>query len=315
MDLRYALSLSLFIPCLGQAQTQNALDFDGLNDEVTVANASGLIANGTGFSLTCWVYPTQSTNWPNMDAYAGFRDNGVCDFYLLQTYGTTLEARFRNSNGGIFTMDSVGLMVLNEWQFLALTYDGSALNMYRNGVLCGTLAATGTITSTTGMFRIGNMPIPGSTEIFLDGKVDETALWKRGLTQAEILCIMNYGALPADTDLKLYYKMDQGTAGGANAGLATLIDASGHINGAVTGFTLNGPASNYVDGCPIAGTAAATGRSAANCSQTRFRTSPKLFAYSPLRRIIRRPRGGTCSNQRLRKSCGVSFINCTLPSR
>jgi hypothetical protein len=258
MQLRYVLSLSLILPLMGQAQTQNALDLDGLNDEVTVANASALIANGTGYSLTCWVYPTQSTNWPNMDAYAGFRDNAVCDFYLLQTYGTTLEGRFRNSSNGIYTLASTGSMVLNVWQFVALTYDGSMLRMYHNGTAVDSVVANGIITTNSGMFRIGNMPIPGSTQIFMDGQVDETTLWKRGLTAAEIQCIMNYGALPSDPDLKLYYKMDQGTAGGANAGLTTLIDASGHLNGAVTGFTLNGVTSNYVDGCPIAGTAAAT---------------------------------------------------------
>lgn len=258
MELRYALSFSFLLPLLASAQTQNALDLDGVNDEVTVANASALIANGTGFSLTSWLYPTQSTNWPNMDAVAGFRDNASCDFYLLQTYGTTLEGRFRNSSNAIFTIDSTGLLVLNEWQFLALTYDGSMMRMYRNGVPVDSVAATGTITSTTGMFRIGNMPIPGSTQIFLDGKVDETALWKRGLSQAEIMCIMNYGALPTDADLKLYYKMDQGTAGGTNTGLNSLTDASGHINATNVGFALNGAASNYVDGSPIAGTATAS---------------------------------------------------------
>ena len=113
MESRYALSLSFLLPLLASAQTQNALDFDGVNDEVTVANASALIANGTGFSLTSWVYPTQSTNWPNMDAYAGFRDNTGCDFYLLQTYGTTVEGRFRSSSNVVYTLDSVGLMVLN----------------------------------------------------------------------------------------------------------------------------------------------------------------------------------------------------------
>ncbi len=85
MELRYALSFSFLLPLLASAQTQNALDLDGVNDEVTVANASALIANGTGFSLTSWLYPTQSTNCPNMDSVPGFRDNASCYFYLLQT--------------------------------------------------------------------------------------------------------------------------------------------------------------------------------------------------------------------------------------
>jgi hypothetical protein len=258
MNPRYAFALAFAAPLALHAQTQNALDLDGVDDEVTVANASTLVANATGITLTCWVYPAHSSSWPDMDAFAGFRDNATFDFYLLQTYGTTLEGRFRNSTSGIFTIDSTALLSLNTWHFIALTYDGSQLVMYHNAVPVASAPASGSITSTTGMFRIGNMPIPGSTQIYLDGKVDETTLWKRSLTQAELQCLMNYGADPADADLQLYFKMDQGTAGGTNTGLTTLVNAAGTPNGTLTGFALNGNASNYETGCPIAGTSTAT---------------------------------------------------------
>ncbi len=250
--LTTAYSLSAF------AQTQNALDFDGVDDEVTLANASALIANETSFSITCWVYPTQTANWPNMEAFAGFRDNLECDFYLLQTYGTTLEGRFRSNANVVFTVDSLNALTLNAWQFVALTYDGAYLSMYCNGVLLESVAANGIVTSTTGMFRIGNMPIPGSTQIFLDGMVDETTLWKRGLTEAELLCIMNNCADPSDPDLQLYFRMDQGTPGGTNTGLTSLIDASGNQNGTLAGFALSGASSNFVAGSPNDGTTQAT---------------------------------------------------------
>lgn len=259
MLTRYAAFVivsNLILPL--SAQTQNALDFDGVDDQVTVANASTLIANQAGFSLTCWVYPTQSANWPNMEAIAGFRDNLDCDFYLLQTYGTTMEGRFRNSANQVVTLDSTAVLTLNTWQHVALTYDGTSLSMYRNGVLLGTIAASGSVTSTSEMFRIGNMPIPGSSQVFLDGMVDETTLWKRGLTQAEVQCIMDNGADPGDADLQLYYRMDQGIPAGANAGMTSLIDATGNQNGTLAGFALNGATSNYVAGSPNDGTVQAT---------------------------------------------------------
>ena len=141
MTTRYALLPIIgFFPLGLLAQTQNALDFDGIDDQVTVANASALIANETAFSMTSWVFPTQTANWPNMEAIAGFRDNLECDFYLLQTYGTTLEGRFRSNANQVFTVDSTGVLVLNTWQFVALTYDGAYLSMYRNGVLLKTSA-------------------------------------------------------------------------------------------------------------------------------------------------------------------------------
>jgi hypothetical protein len=237
---------------------QNAIDLDGVDDQVVVANASGQIANATGFSMTCWVHPTQNANWPNMEAIAGFRDNTECDFYLLQTYGTTMEGRFRNSGNTVFTVDSIGLLSLNAWQHVALVHDGSTLTMYHNAVPVGSVPASGTITTTGGGFRIGNMPIPGSTQIFMDGRVDEVTLWRRGLTEQEIVCIMQYGADPADEDLRLYYRMDQGTADGNNPGLLTVTDLAGNQNGVLQGAALSGTSSNWVAGVPMAGTLTAT---------------------------------------------------------
>ncbi len=244
------------LPCLAllactlttTAQTQNALDFDGVDDEVTVANASALIADQTSFSMACRVFPTQSANWPNMEAIAGFRDNALGDFYLLQTYGTTMEGRFRNSVNSIFTIDSVGLLQLNTWQLVALTYDGSTLKMYHNDVLVGSEPANGTITTTTGMFHIGNMSIPGSSQIFLDGRVDEIGLWKRALLPEEIQCLVGGSTDLTDPDLVLYYGCDQGTPGGNNTTITSLTDAMGNINGAFLGLALNGAGSNFVDG-------------------------------------------------------------------
>lgn len=259
MIIRYAALLMCSIPLTLCGQTQNALDFDGVNDEVTVTNASALIANATGFSMTCWVYPTNPTsNFPNMEGFAGFRDNLGCDFYLLQTYGTSLEARFRSSSNVVYTIDSASLLTLNTWQFLALTYDGASLSLYRDGMLIGSVAATGTLTNVTKAFHIGNVPYQTGTDFWLDGKVDEVGLWKRSLTNAELLCIQGYGADPADADLKLYYKMDQGVAGGPNPGLTTLINAKTGNNGILQGLALSGTSSNYVDGCPIAGTVTET---------------------------------------------------------
>jgi len=250
--------LAISLALCSSGQVSNALHFDGVNDEVVVANASAQIANQSGFSMTCWVYPTQNANWPDMEAIAGFRDNAQCDFYLLQTYGTTLEGRLRNSANQVFTIATDNALTLNTWQFVALTYDGSTLAMYHDGELIGSTAASGNITTPTGLFRIGNMPIPGSTQIFLNGRVDETTLWRRGLTEAEIQCIMAFGANTDDDDLRLYYRMDQGVAGGNNAGLTSLTDAAGNINGSLVGFALNGATSNYVEGVPGAGTISAT---------------------------------------------------------
>ncbi len=241
-----ALSLVSLI-LLQEVQAQNALDFDGIDDEVTVNNASALIAGSAGFSLTCWVKPTAGTEHHGI---AGLRDEVGADFYLLKLADlNSIEGRFRNSAGGFFTLISPGL-TLNTWQHLALVYDGSEMVLYMNGIGSGSVAASGNITSTTGTFRMGNLVY--STDNFnFAGQLDEVSLWNVALTIEEVQCL---ALSPIDQDspgLQLYFAMDQGVAGGNNTGITSVTDLTGHANGALQGFTLTGPSSNFVAGASI----------------------------------------------------------------
>ena len=128
---RTVLFLTLLPTALASsAQTQNALDFDGIDDEVTVANGSAVIAGATGFSMTCWINPSVGSGH---NGIAGLRDELEADFYLLRLDGTTsVEARFRNSDGTAFSLTFPGL-TYDTWQHLALVYTGSELILYHNG--------------------------------------------------------------------------------------------------------------------------------------------------------------------------------------
>ena len=233
------------------AQTQNALDFDGTGDEVTVPNASALIANSAAFSITCWVNPNStSTPYPNFDAFAGFRDDIGADFYLLQVApANTLEGRLKNSLGVDHTITYPGLL-LNTWQHLALVYDGSQLVLYQNGVQVSSIPATGTIISTTGAFRMGNLVFQ-NVNFDMNGQLDEVSLWNTALTAQQVDCIAQSGINVATPGLQLYYKMDQGVAGGNNTTITALTDAMGNGDGTFTGFTLTGAGSNFVGGATL----------------------------------------------------------------
>ena len=233
------------------AQDGNSLYFDNVNDNVTVPNASALIANSTTISMTFWVYPQNNTNvFPDLDGYAGFRNNTDADFYLVQLNSTDVEPRFRNSAGTNFDFVYSG-MQLNFWQHFAMTYDGTTLLLYHNGALVGSLPANGTITLLSDPFYIGMTPWPGAP-FYLNGKIDEVSLWSKTLTPAEIACIYNGAIDPASPDLELYYRFNQGVANGNNPGVTTLIDATGTVNGTLNSFGLNGNSSNWIPGVATA---------------------------------------------------------------
>lgn len=231
-----------------QAQSNNALAFDGVDDVVTVTAASSLIASAPGISLTAWVYPSNAApSYPNFDGFAGFRNNTDADFYLLQLTSTSVEARFRGVGGIAYDLVTP-VLTLNQWVHLALTYDGAMLRLYKNGVRVDSIAAVDVITNSIENFLIGNLLFQG-TNYWLTGRVDEVSLWNRALTAPELACLPHNGIdTTTATGLQLYYRCNQGTAGGSNAGLTTLYDAAGNINGALTGFSLVGNTSNYVTG-------------------------------------------------------------------
>ena len=74
------------------------------------------------------------------------------------------------------------------WTHLATTYDGTTLRVYVNGVQVGSLAATGTIASSTGQVTIGGNSVWGE---YFAGAVDDVRIYNRALSAAEITSLMN----------------------------------------------------------------------------------------------------------------------------
>jgi len=233
------------------AQTENSLYFDNVDDYVSVPNASAAIANSNAISMTMWVYPQNAApTFPDYDGIGGIRNNATADFYFLQLTTSNVEARFRNSLGTPYDIVFTGL-ILNTWQHFAMTYDGAMLTLYHNGVVAGSIAATGNISSTIESFNIGMTPWPGS-DFYMNGKIDEISLWSKALTPAEINCMYTGAIDPSSANLELYYRCNQGTAGGNNTTVSNLSDATGSINGVLNTFALTGATSNFVAGVTTA---------------------------------------------------------------
>lgn len=247
--MRAPFLLCLCIGGLLHAQSpQNALAFDKIDDYASAANASALVAGKTGFALTAWVFPTNTNpGWPAFDGIVGIRNDANADFYMLQLSATQYEARFRNSGGTAYTITSASVS-LNEWQHLALVYDGTTLKFYKNGALQGSASASGTINAATLALNMGRLPFNTSTTFFFSGRLDEVALWGAALTQSEITCLTNKNIDPNDPQLLLYYPFNVGVAGGPNTGITQLAAAKGGIPATIHNMSMTGTNSNLVAG-------------------------------------------------------------------
>lgn len=254
MTKKLLLHLAL-LPFLASAQN-NYLDFDGTNDVVETTNATAtMLANATQLTLSCKVYPTRVTSgFPDFNGICGYRNETNFDFYLIQLSSTDLEARFRGSNGIGYTITYTGL-TLNQWSQFFLVYNGSTLKLYKNGTEVGSVAAAGTVPAApTGSLSIGRVVFQ-TYNWYHKGYIDEVSVWNKALTQTDINAITaNSGEIAnpgSESNLKAYYKFNQGIAYGNNAGVTTLNNELGTNNGTLMNFALTGNTSNW-GGLPLA---------------------------------------------------------------
>ncbi len=226
------LSFFLGMSITFSQSVSNNLDFDGLDDYVAIPGGTGMISGLSAFSMCGWVYPTNpNANWPDFDGYFGIKAEFICDFYIAQIGGIGLEARITTTDG-TFTINPSELsqVTINEWQHFALVYDSSELKLYLNGMLDGSVPASGTIVYNNLELTIGMLDFE-TTDFFLDGKVDEVTVWSKALSEADVndyMCIT--GDPSAVSDLVGYYNFNE------EEGLV-LPDYFGYFDGSLINMT------------------------------------------------------------------------------
>jgi len=162
----------------------SALDFDGTNDLVTVADASDLDLTGS-FTMEAWIRPYALKQWYSVLSKASWT-GGLSGYTLAAKYnelptGVTASV---GTTGGVAGTES---LPIETWSYLAWTSDGNTQRLYVNGQLVGSASAT-PIAATTAQLDIGYTQIGLK---YFDGKIDEMRLYSLPLSQAQIESDMN----------------------------------------------------------------------------------------------------------------------------
>lgn len=167
-----------------------AFSFDGVDDSVEIPDSAALNPT-TAITIEGWVNPSQ-TEWAQ-DLVS--KDGEYSDRQFLITLNNYNQVRAHVwTPGGLLTVASSSSVELNTWAHFAMTYDGSSLNVYVNGVLAGTIAGSGNILTTTQPVRIGGGAPPGAPPYQFGGQIDEVTLYGRALIASEIQKIYQAGA-------------------------------------------------------------------------------------------------------------------------
>ncbi|MDB5203448.1 MAG: hypothetical protein JWQ27_2857 [Ferruginibacter sp.] len=224
-----------------QAQTGQALDFDGVNDNVNLP----LTFTGS-YTKEAWINPTVLTGFPNIitgNTTAFFINNGQ------------LAA---GHDAGFNQVIDPTPLVAGTWYHIAVSYNAATqtMRLYKNGVQVASATGVPTYTETTqnlGIFAGSN---------FYTGKLDEVRIWNVERTATEIANYRNCELSGDEPFLIAYYNFNNGTANANNAGVTTLPDVQDKCvpaNGTLQNFQLTGTTSNWVaPGSPVAGSCGLT---------------------------------------------------------
>jgi hypothetical protein len=231
------LALSWTDASVGSPSFSNSVSLDGLNDYISVP---ALGSNLSTVTIETWL------NYSGVTAAAGvFNTNtwNAKDLHFQIWNSNAIE--FAVSGNNPSTPQASYSFVANTWYHVAVTYNSATkqAKYYVNGSLVQTISFTTAVQVNLTAAQLGAW----TTSRNFNGKLDEYRIWNTERSQAEIYNNMYSELSGSETGLLAYYKFNQGAAGGNNAGITTVVDASlNGRNGVLTNFGLSGAASNWV---------------------------------------------------------------------
>jgi hypothetical protein len=160
-----------------------ALRFDGVNDYASDMSAIG-IPSSEPFSVELWINPTSLSNpkWSDFFRKAGSwalqaDPNGNMSFEI-----TGKKDRVSNV-----------VIPMNVWTHIALTFEGTAVKFYKDGILVETIVTTNVPDAGSNTIYIGGLSSWGT---YFNGIIDEVKIYNRSLSEVEINADYQNSVLP-----------------------------------------------------------------------------------------------------------------------
>ncbi|HEX7254734.1 MAG TPA: LamG-like jellyroll fold domain-containing protein [Gaiellaceae bacterium] len=171
-----------------------ALDFDGVDDWVTIADSDSLDLT-SGMTLSAWVRP---------DVVQGrYRQvilkeqPGGLEYSLYAHTNRGFPSTSLWINGKLRNFDGTTTLPTGVWSHLAATYNGLTARVYVDGVLVRSGNRSGTLGVSASPLRIGGNAVHPE---WFDGLIDNVRVYNRALTDSEIQTDMATPVTPPDSE-------------------------------------------------------------------------------------------------------------------
>ena len=182
----------------------SALDFDGVNDFVTVTPTPSLNISLDAVSMSVWVkldqLPSQIT-----DGFGPIYDSDE-DYYILYLDKNNEELRFKvKDENGLTARPGIpqSQLILNQWIHIAAVYNGKEAMIFLNGELMDSHTTSG----------IGELGTNQSAELgrnngnYFKGSIDEFRIYDRPLSYQEVIMLSTSSLSECSFSEELVYAM------------------------------------------------------------------------------------------------------------
>lgn len=168
------------------------LSLDGTDDRIQITSSTSLTLGTNDFTLDIWVYPLTLSTYPHLFVLGSVTNGDINGFTLKAGRQGDGDGRvYFYAGQGIFETFSTisgASIVINTWNNITLTKNGTTVTIFKNGISGGSKSGL-TINFGNLRWSIGNPP--GSSEMAAKN-VSNVKIYNRALTSLEIQ--QNYNA-------------------------------------------------------------------------------------------------------------------------
>lgn len=247
---------SLLLACLGLSTVSlnaqnpnNALSLAGTIDYLyTSSYTTANIHSMNTFTVEMWAQKTSASNSRIISSRTSANNYFV--FGIDATNRIYAEYKSPTQNVGAITYNSA--IITGQWHHIAVVCSaGTFITIYLDGVALSTLSSTANSTAVDG-FHFG--AISANNQGF-SGNIDEFKVWSSILDDCRIENNYKREVDTTSANLHMYYKFNQGIAGGNNANIIIQDSGPNNFNLTPVNMSLSGSVSNIVGStAPLNGT-------------------------------------------------------------